>query len=68
MNILPLVIYMVHGYSFFGSTGDFVMKKKKHLGFLLDLAISKRQRRRNMTIELDSRHPLLPKIERENED
>ena len=44
MNILPLVIYMVHDYSFFGSTVDFVIKKE-HLGFLPDLAISKRQRR-----------------------
>ena len=43
MHILPLVIYMVHDYSFFGSTADFVIKKE-HLGFLPDLAISKRQR------------------------
>jgi hypothetical protein len=34
---------MVHDYSFFGSTADFVIKKE-HLGFLPDLAISKRQR------------------------
>ena len=47
LNILPLVIYMVHDYSLFGSTADFVIKKE-HLGFLLDLAISKRltERRR----------------------
>jgi hypothetical protein len=45
LNILPLDIYMVHDYSFFGSTADFVIKKE-HLGFLPDLAISKRQRRR----------------------
>ena len=45
LNILPLAIYMVHDYSFFGSTADFVIKNE-HLGFLLDLAISKRQRRR----------------------
>ena len=45
LNILPLVIYMVHHYSFFRSTADFVIKKE-HLGFLPDLAISKRQRRR----------------------
>jgi hypothetical protein len=45
LNILPLVIYMVHDYSFFGSTADFVIKKE-HLGFLADLAISKRHRRR----------------------
>jgi hypothetical protein len=46
LNILPLVIYMVHDYSFFGSTADFVIKKEHFLGFLPDLAISKRQRRR----------------------
>jgi hypothetical protein len=44
LNILPLVIYMVHDYSLFGSTVGFVIKKE-HLGFLPDLAISKRQRR-----------------------
>jgi hypothetical protein len=44
-NILPLVIDMVHDYSFFGSTADFVIKKE-HLGFLPDFSISKRQRRR----------------------
>ena len=43
---------MVHDYSFFGSTADFVIKKE-HLGFLPDLAISKRQTSgRNMTVEL----------------
>jgi hypothetical protein len=35
---------MIHDYSFFGSTADFVIKKE-HLGILPDLAISKRQRR-----------------------
>jgi hypothetical protein len=35
MIILPLVIYMVHDYSFFGSTADFAIKKE-HLGFLPD--------------------------------
>ena len=35
---------MVHDYSFFGSTADFVIKKE-HFGFLPDLAIFKRQRR-----------------------
>jgi hypothetical protein len=44
-NILPLVIYMVDDYSFFGSTAEFIIKKE-HLGFLPDLTISKRQRRR----------------------
>ena len=36
---------MVDDYSFFGSTVDFVIKNE-HLGFLSDLAFSKRQRRR----------------------
>jgi hypothetical protein len=45
LNILHLAIYMVHDYSFFGSTADFVIKKEQ-LGFLPDLAISKRQRHR----------------------
>ena len=36
---------MVHDYSLFGSTADFVIKKE-HLGFLTDLAISKCKRRR----------------------
>jgi hypothetical protein len=45
LNILPLVIYMVHDYSFFGFIADVVIKKE-HLGFLPDLAFSKRQRRR----------------------
>jgi hypothetical protein len=36
---------MVHDYSFFGSTDDFVIKKE-HLWFLPDFAIWKRQRRR----------------------
>jgi hypothetical protein len=35
LNILPLVIYMVHDYSFFGSTADFVIQKE-HFGFLPD--------------------------------
>jgi hypothetical protein len=66
LNILPLVIYMVHDYSFFGSTADFVIKKE-HLKFLPDLA-KLQTSGRNMTIELDSRHPLLPKSGWENED
>ena len=45
LNILPLVIYMVHDNSFFGSTADFVIKKE-HLGFLEELVISKRQSHR----------------------
>jgi hypothetical protein len=61
LNILPLVIYMVHDYSFFGSIADFVIKKGTfriftgfgHLQMLETLG-------RNMAVELDSRHPLLP--------
>ena len=45
LNSLPLVMYMVHDYLFFGSTADFVIQKE-HLGFLPDFAIFKRQRRR----------------------
>ena len=37
---------MVHDYSLFGSTADVVIKKEHFLGFLPDMAISKRQRRR----------------------
>jgi hypothetical protein len=45
---------MVHDYSFFGSTADFVIKKE-HLGFLPDLAISKTSETsgRNMTVEFN---------------
>ena len=50
LNILPLVIYMFHDYSLFSSTADFVIKKE-HLGFLPDLVISKRQRRRQTSGE-----------------
>jgi hypothetical protein len=69
LNILPLVIYMVHDYSFFDSTADFVIKKGTFgifTGFG-HLQISETSGR-NMTVELDSRHPLLPKTGWENED
>ena len=69
LNILPLVIYMVHDYSFFGSSADFVIKKEQ-LGFLPNLAISKRQKTSctNMTVELDSRIRSFQKLNGENED
>ena len=55
---------MVHDYSFFGSTADFVIKKE-HLGFLVFNGFGYLQTSetsgKNMTVELDSRHPLLPK-------
>ena len=41
---------MFHDYSLFSSTADFVIKKE-HLGFLPDLVISKRQRRRQTSGE-----------------
>ena len=66
--ILPLVIYMVPDYSFFDSTADFVIKKGTFgifTGFG-HLQISETSGR-NMTVELDSRHPLLPKTGWENE-
>jgi hypothetical protein len=66
LNILPLVIYMVDDYSFFGSTADFVIKKGT---FGIFTGICHLQTSgRNMAVEIDSRHPLLPKTEWENED
>jgi hypothetical protein len=60
---------MVHDYSFFGSIADFVIKKGTFgifTGFC-HLQTSEKSGR-NMAIELDSRHPLLPKAGWENED
>ena len=60
---------MVHDYSFFGSIADFVIKKGTFgifTGFC-HLQTSEKSSR-NMAIELDSRHPLLPKTGWENED
>ena len=52
---------MVHDYSIFGSTADFVIKKE-HLFFLPICHLQTSETSgRNMTVELDSRHPLLPK-------
>ena len=58
MIILPLAIYIVHDYSFFGSTADFVIKKGTFGIFtgLGHLQMSETSDR-NMAIELDSRHP-----------
>ena len=60
---------MVHDYSFFGSTADFVIKNEQ-LGFLPDLAISKRQETsgRDMTVKLDSGICSFQKLDGENED
>jgi hypothetical protein len=66
LNILPLVIYMVHDYSFFGSTADFVIKKRT-FGIFTGFGHLQTSGR-NMAVELDSRHQLLPKTGWENED
>ena len=61
---------MVHDYSFFGSTADFVMKKKGTFGIFTGFGHLQTSETsgRNMAVELDSRHPLLPKTGWENED
>jgi hypothetical protein len=62
LNILPLVIYMFHDYSFLGSTADFVIKKGTFRVFTgFGHLQTSETSGRNMTAELDSRHPLLPK-------
>jgi hypothetical protein len=63
LNILPSVIYMVHDYSFFGSTADFVIKKEHFFRVFTGFGHLQTSETsgRNMTVELDSRHPLLPK-------
>ena len=62
LNILPLVIYIIHDYSFFGSTADFVIKKGTFRVFTgFGLLQTSETSGRNMTVELDSWHPLLPK-------
>ena len=53
---------MVDDYSFFGSTVDFVIKKLTFRGFTgFGLLQTSETSGRNMTVELDSRHPLLQK-------
>ena len=53
---------MVHDYSFFGSTADFVIKKGTFRVFTgFGHLQTSETSGRNMTVELDSRHPLLPK-------
>ena len=60
---------MVHDYSFFGSTADFVIKKGT-FGIFIGFGHFQTSETsgRNMAVELDSRHPLLPKTGWENED
>jgi hypothetical protein len=61
---------MVHDYSFFGSTADFVMKTKGTFGIFTGFGHLQTSETsgRNMAIELGSQHLLLPKTEWENED
>jgi hypothetical protein len=56
---------MVHDYSFFGSTADFVMKKKGTFGIFTGFGHLQTSETsgRNMAIELGSQHLLLPKTE-----
>ena len=68
-NILPLVIYIVRDYSLLGCTADFVIQQRTFrnfhgFGHLQTTETSGR----NMAVELDSGHPLLPKTGWEDED
>jgi len=69
LNILPLVIYIVRDYSLLGSTADFVIKigTFRHFPGFGHLQTSETSGR-NMAVELDSGHPLLPKTGWEDED
>ena len=60
---------MVHDYSFFGSTADFVIKKGT-FGIFIGFGHFQTSETsgRNMAVDLDSRHPLFPKTGWENED
>ena len=58
---------MVHDYSFFGSTADFAIKKGTFVIFT-GCGQTSETSGRNMTVELDSRHPLLQKAGWGNED
>ena len=61
---------MVHGNSLFGSTADFVKKKQRNIWDVYRFGHFQRSDAsgRNMAVELDIRHPLLPKTGWENED
>ena len=60
---------MVHDYSFFGFTADFVLKNGTFGIFTAFNHLKTSETSgRNMAVELDSRHPLLPKTGWENED
>ena len=64
-----LVIYMVHDYSFFGSTADFVIKKGTFVIFPgFGHFQTSETSGRNMAVELDIRHPLLSNIGWQNEE
>jgi hypothetical protein len=60
---------MAHDYSFFGSTADFAIIKGT-FGIFTGFGHFQTSETlgRNMAVELDSRHPLLPKTGWENED
>jgi len=60
---------MVHDYSFFGSTADFVIKKGA-FGIFTGFGHFQTSETsgRNMVVELDSQHPLFQKLDGENED
>ena len=69
LNILPLVIYIVRDYSLLGSTADVVIHQgafRNVPGF--DHLQTSETSGRNMAVELDSGHPLLPKTGWEDDD
>ena len=69
IEYFTLVIYMVHDYSFFGSTADFVIKKGKFVIFTgFGHFQTSETSGRNMAVELDIRHPLLSNIGWQNEE
>ena len=65
LNILPLVLYIVRDYSLLGSTADFRIKKGTSR---ISPSRKVRDVGRNMAVELDSGHPLLPNTGREYDD
>ena len=50
---------MVHDYSFFGSTADFVIKKEHLRFYRIWPSPTSETSGRNMTVELDSRCPIV---------
>ena len=69
MNVLPLIIYIVREYSLLGSTADFAIKKGTFRNFPgFGHFQTSETSGRNMAVELDSGHPLLPKTGWEDTD